>query len=417
MVAFVAPPLTWALLAGSFLIGLAAVIRMAGPAGGMDHPAGVIRLPRELTATIVTLFVLAALVFVSHVGRRVWYTAQAGGGGAEGDVEVQRVPPWLRAARQIIGLLYFVGARVSPVSRWRLARRDPRARRRRRGDRRQRRRERPERAAARHVELRHPRARRRARRVRPRAVGRDGIAGRSSATTTMWPPHPPPSRPPWTTASRTCAPSRMRAARSFAAMRGSSAPRPSRASRAGPGRRRWSSCARRSAACHSRARPCRRSRGSSSWRATVTTRSGQRSETRRSPRSTRSGRRWRSRTAMPARAKRSRGARSSGGLAVTPRRPRRDARVPGARPIVAHRGRAPGVRGGRRRRVRAGGALGARVAADGGPCSTRRLHRPPAPELDARFLALRDDVRYSIRSRRYFDVILWPRLVELGGRA
>ena len=47
------------------------------------------------------------------------------------------------------------------------------------------------------------------------------------------------------------------------------------------------------------------------------------------------------------------------------------------------------------------------------------LDAPPAPaagaELDARFLALRDDVRYSVRSRRYFDVILWPRLVELGG--
>jgi hypothetical protein len=47
------------------------------------------------------------------------------------------------------------------------------------------------------------------------------------------------------------------------------------------------------------------------------------------------------------------------------------------------------------------------------------LHAPPPPapgvELDARFLALRDDVRYSLRSRRYFDVILWPRLAELGG--
>jgi hypothetical protein len=108
-VAFVAPPLTWALLAGSFLIGLAAVIRMAGPAGGMDHPVGVIRLPRELTATIVTLFVLAAVVFVSHVGRRVWARRRPEEAGSEGEVEVQRVPPWLRAARQIIGLLYFVG--------------------------------------------------------------------------------------------------------------------------------------------------------------------------------------------------------------------------------------------------------------------------------------------------------------------
>lgn len=42
---------------------------------------------------------------------------------------------------------------------------------------------------------------------------------------------------------------------------------------------------------------------------------------------------------------------------------------------------------------------------------------PPAavPELDARFLALRDDVIYGTRSRRYFDVILWPRLGALAG--
>jgi len=42
-------------------------------------------------------------------------------------------------------------------------------------------------------------------------------------------------------------------------------------------------------------------------------------------------------------------------------------------------------------------------------------HAPPAagPELDARFLALRDDVIYGTRSRRYFEVILWPRLHAL----
>jgi hypothetical protein len=40
---------------------------------------------------------------------------------------------------------------------------------------------------------------------------------------------------------------------------------------------------------------------------------------------------------------------------------------------------------------------------------------PPAPELDDRFLRLRDDLVYSARSRRYFDAILWPRLAELAG--
>lgn len=41
--------------------------------------------------------------------------------------------------------------------------------------------------------------------------------------------------------------------------------------------------------------------------------------------------------------------------------------------------------------------------------------RGAGPELDSRFLALRDDVIESARSRRYFDVIFWPRLSELAG--
>jgi hypothetical protein len=43
---------------------------------------------------------------------------------------------------------------------------------------------------------------------------------------------------------------------------------------------------------------------------------------------------------------------------------------------------------------------------------------PPAgPELDARFLSLREDVISGTRSRRYFEVILWPRLCALAGTA
>ena len=41
--------------------------------------------------------------------------------------------------------------------------------------------------------------------------------------------------------------------------------------------------------------------------------------------------------------------------------------------------------------------------------------RPPEPELDSRFLRLRDELIFSTRSRRYFDVILWPRLCGLAG--
>jgi hypothetical protein len=42
--------------------------------------------------------------------------------------------------------------------------------------------------------------------------------------------------------------------------------------------------------------------------------------------------------------------------------------------------------------------------------------REPA-ELDERFLRLRDELRFSTRSRTYFDTILWPQLhrLDLGG--
>ena len=40
---------------------------------------------------------------------------------------------------------------------------------------------------------------------------------------------------------------------------------------------------------------------------------------------------------------------------------------------------------------------------------------PPAAELDAGFRRLHDDLIASTRSRRYFDVILWPRLSALTG--
>jgi hypothetical protein len=39
----------------------------------------------------------------------------------------------------------------------------------------------------------------------------------------------------------------------------------------------------------------------------------------------------------------------------------------------------------------------------------------PAPELDERFLRLRDELVFGSRSRRHFDLILWPRLLRLAG--
>ncbi|MEX2222483.1 MAG: hypothetical protein WEG40_11865 [Candidatus Rokuibacteriota bacterium] len=40
---------------------------------------------------------------------------------------------------------------------------------------------------------------------------------------------------------------------------------------------------------------------------------------------------------------------------------------------------------------------------------------PPVVELDAGFRRLRDDLIASTRSRRYFDLLLWPRLSALAG--
>ncbi len=59
----------------------------------------------------------------------------------------------------------------------------------------------------------------------------------------------------------------------------------------------------------------------------------------------------------------------------------------------------------------------ARGAMEAEPISPLDAPPPPAavPELDARFLALRDDVIHGTRSRRYFDRILWPRLSGLAG--
>jgi hypothetical protein len=41
---------------------------------------------------------------------------------------------------------------------------------------------------------------------------------------------------------------------------------------------------------------------------------------------------------------------------------------------------------------------------------------PPPAVLDEIFLRRRDELTYSVRSRRYFDAVLWPRLQGLAGR-
>jgi len=59
----------------------------------------------------------------------------------------------------------------------------------------------------------------------------------------------------------------------------------------------------------------------------------------------------------------------------------------------------------------------ARDAVETGVVSPFEAPASPAPavQLDAGFLRLRDDLVASTRSRRYFDVVLWPRLASLAG--
>jgi len=102
----------WIPLAGvSFAVGLAALIRMAGPTSeAPDTATRVIRLPEPLSIAIVTLFGLTALVLGAHAIRRARRRPK------EEDELFQRlatgppVPPWVRAIMRILPLLYLVGA-------------------------------------------------------------------------------------------------------------------------------------------------------------------------------------------------------------------------------------------------------------------------------------------------------------------
>jgi len=58
-----------------------------------------------------------------------------------------------------------------------------------------------------------------------------------------------------------------------------------------------------------------------------------------------------------------------------------------------------------------------RAAADHPPSPADASPGPPPPAiLDEVFMRRRDELTYSVRSRRYFDAVLWPRLLALAGR-
>ena len=108
MVSGVRPVVTGLGVAASFVIGLAAVMRMAGPAGGVDQTTGVIRLPAPVTASIAALFALAAAVMLAHLVRRMRSRRPTDDVEGAAGVEPQRVPAWVRAVRQMLSLGYFV---------------------------------------------------------------------------------------------------------------------------------------------------------------------------------------------------------------------------------------------------------------------------------------------------------------------
>jgi len=95
----------WPCLAASFLIGLAGVVRMANPGADVREIRGVIRLPEQVTAAIVSLFTLAGLVFVAHVVRSGRLRRDFE--DDEATTPPTRVPPWVRRLTQILSVLNF----------------------------------------------------------------------------------------------------------------------------------------------------------------------------------------------------------------------------------------------------------------------------------------------------------------------
>jgi hypothetical protein len=110
MVSGVAPALIWVSLAASFVIGLAAVVRMAAPGSASgDAVSGRIHLPQALTATIVTLFAIAAAVlFIDLLRRALSRRRDEEGEETAVGPEPPKIPAWLRTLMQIFSLAYFV---------------------------------------------------------------------------------------------------------------------------------------------------------------------------------------------------------------------------------------------------------------------------------------------------------------------
>src|SRR4030095_11634197 len=104
MVSLVMPLLAWSSLAAAFVIALAAVVRVAAPASPGPPVSGVIRLPGAVTAVIVTLFGLAACVFLVVLLRRALANARRSR-EADPEDEPPPVPAWIRRLGVIMSLV------------------------------------------------------------------------------------------------------------------------------------------------------------------------------------------------------------------------------------------------------------------------------------------------------------------------
>ena len=101
--------MTWPLLVASLVLGLAALVRIADPAGlGTDDLSGVIRLPWLATAAIAGLFTLASLVFLVGVLRRMRSRRHGEEELGAFGTEPTRRPAWLQTLTQILSLVNFL---------------------------------------------------------------------------------------------------------------------------------------------------------------------------------------------------------------------------------------------------------------------------------------------------------------------
>ena len=107
MVSGVSLLLRWVLLPVSLVVGLAALLRMAGPVAGHDDLSGIIRLPRPVTSAILTLFGLAAAVFFMGLARRM-RGRRRGEGEDELTPETTPMPAWMRTVTQLLSLANFL---------------------------------------------------------------------------------------------------------------------------------------------------------------------------------------------------------------------------------------------------------------------------------------------------------------------